>query len=627
MNIEFKKIQIENFLSIGKAEVTLDTNGFVRVVGVNKNSQDLALSNGAGKSSIFDAIAWALTGETIRGLTNNVVNKNTSGGTLVSLYFDCDGSSYNVIRTRDHSVFKSNMFLRVNGVDKSGKGLRETEKILNDYLPDISMGLIGSVIVLGQGLPQRFTNNTPSGRKEVLEKLSKSDFMIDDLKTRITARREELYTKQRECEDSSLKIGTEIRLLEQTNTSKNSDLVCLNNRDELVKEKEEIEKELESFVKQKGELSKSVEDMEKRLTDLRVEYASLDSDMLQEEVKETSSLVENIPPMNDEMSILNAQISIDAKEVDRIHNTKDICPTCGQKIIGIDKLRESANEIESRIERSRRRVLELRKSVSDIQNTIDEKKKVIMSRYETSRKSIVDEGNRLKSDIVKKKSELNIFDREIEEDKASLAETLNSINNFDNLRKSLTEEIERNKLQIAEKQEKLGYIKVEEEDISKRLSFVNKLWTCVTRDFRGYLLKNVIEYMSKMAKYFSSVMFDGSYVDICLDGNAVSISYDGREYESLSGGEKQKVDIIVQFAIRDMLCKFLNFECNILVVDEVFDNLDEVGCGNVLNLINGLNNISCIYVITHHGSELSIPYDSEIIVTKGSNGVSEVEQR
>ena len=170
MNIEFKKIQIENFLSIGKAEVTLDTNGFVRVVGVNQNSQDLALSNGAGKSSIFDAIAWALTGETIRGLTNNVVNKNTSGGTLVSLYFDCDGSSYNVIRTRDHSVFKSNMFLRVNGVDKSGKGLRETEKILNDYLPDISMGLIGSVIVLGQGLPQRFTNNTPPGRKEVLEK-------------------------------------------------------------------------------------------------------------------------------------------------------------------------------------------------------------------------------------------------------------------------------------------------------------------------------------------------------------------------------------------------------------------------------------------------------------------------
>ena len=320
-------------------------------------------------------------------------------------------------------------------------------------------------------------------------------------------------------------------------------------------------------------------------------------------------------------------MSVDEKEIYRINNTKDVCPTCGQKIIGIDKLRESARWIEERLSTNKEKVRELSEKIDSASAIIQANELAIANKYADRKKKIEEEGNQLKSDIVKKKSELSIFDKEIEEDKKDLLETLNSINNFDNLRKSLAEEIERNKLQIAEKQEKLEYIKVEAEDISKRLSFVNKLWTCVTRDFRGYLLKNVIEYMSKMAKYFSSVMFDGSYVDICLDGNAVSISYDGREYESLSGGEKQKVDIIVQFAIRDMLCKFLNFECNILVVDEVFDNLDEVGCGNVLNLINGLNNISCIYVITHHGSELSIPYDSEIIVTKGANGVSEVEQR
>ena len=626
MNIEFKKIEIENFLSIGKAEVTLDTNGFVRVVGVNQNSQDLALSNGSGKSSIFDAISWALTGETIRGLTNNVVNRNTSGGTLVSLYFDCDGSSYNVIRTRDHSVFKSTMFLKVDGVDKSGKGLRETEKILNDYLPDISMGLIGSVIVLGQGLPQRFTNNTPSGRKEVLEKLSKSDFMIDDLKTRITTRRDQLYTKQREYEDSALKVGTEIRLLEQANTSKNSDLVCLNNRDELVSEKEEIEKELESFVKQREYLSKEVEGMEQHLTDLRVEYVGLNSANTEEEHTTNDPIKESIRPLCDERALLSAQMSVDEKEIDRINNTKDVCPTCGQKIIGIDKLRESARWIEERLSTNKEKVRELSEKIDSASAIIQANELDIANKYADRKKKIEEEGNQLKSDIIKKKNELSIFDKEIEESKKDLLETLNSINNFDNLRKSLTEEIERNKLQIAEKQEKLGYIQLEAEDIKKRLAFVNQMWSCVTRDFRGYLLKNVIEYMSKKAKEFSSVMFNGSYVDICLDGNAVSISYDGREYESLSGGEKQKVDIIVQFAIRDMLCKFLNFECNILVVDEVFDNLDEVGCGNVLNLINGLNNISGIYVITHHGAELSIPYDSEIIVTKGENGVSEVEQ-
>ena len=80
----------------------------------------------------------------------------------------------------------------IDGKDCSGKGIRDSEKLLAQYLPDITASLLGSVIILGQGLPQKFTNNSPSGRKEVLEKLSKSDFMIEDLKSRVTSRRLEL---------------------------------------------------------------------------------------------------------------------------------------------------------------------------------------------------------------------------------------------------------------------------------------------------------------------------------------------------------------------------------------------------------------------------------------------------
>jgi len=76
-----------------------------------------------------------------------------------------------------------------------------------------------------------------------------------------------------------------------------------------------------------------------------------------------------------------------------------------------------------------------------------------------------------------------------------------------------------------------------------------------------------------------------------------------------------------------MLCKFLNFDCNLLVVDEVFDNLDAVGCERVMSLISSLNNISSIFVITHHGDELLIPYDEELIVTKNEQGISEVSSR
>ena len=73
MNIYFKRVHLVNFLSFGDSEIVLNDNGYTLVKGENNNIDDLATSNGSGKSSIWEAIAWALTGDTIRG-TKNVVN-------------------------------------------------------------------------------------------------------------------------------------------------------------------------------------------------------------------------------------------------------------------------------------------------------------------------------------------------------------------------------------------------------------------------------------------------------------------------------------------------------------------------------------------------------------------------
>ena len=73
-----------------------------------------------------------------------------------------------------------------------------------------------------------------------------------------------------------------------------------------------------------------------------------------------------------------------------------------------------------------------------------------------------------------------------------------------------------------------------------------------------------------------------------------------------------------------MLCKFLNFSCNILSIDEAFDNLDDIGCENVLNMISHrLNDISSEYIITHR-SDIELPVDDEIIVVKDSKGFSRI---
>ena len=90
MNIRFKDIKIENFFSFGEAYLSLENRGYTLINGVNNNPKDNAKNNGSGKSSIWDALCWALTGNTTRGVSNNISNINREGGCKVELNFSID---------------------------------------------------------------------------------------------------------------------------------------------------------------------------------------------------------------------------------------------------------------------------------------------------------------------------------------------------------------------------------------------------------------------------------------------------------------------------------------------------------------------------------------------------------
>lgn len=164
------------------------------------------------------------------------------------------------------------------------------------------------------------------------------------------------------------------------------------------------------------------------------------------------------------------------------------------------------------------------------------------------------------------------------------------------------------------------------EDIENRSQIISKFNTIITRDFRGYLLQSVIEFINNKAKEYAQDIFETDLIEFCLDGNNISISYNNKQYEALSGGERQKVDIIIQFSIRDMLCKYTNFSTNLLALDEIFDNLDDLGSQKIIDLISKkLSDISSVFIISHHGNELNIPCDNEVFVIKDVNGVSSVQ--
>ena len=147
----------------------------------------------------------------------------------------------------------------------------------------------------------------------------------------------------------------------------------------------------------------------------------------------------------------------------------------------------------------------------------------------------------------------------------------------------------------------------------------------IKRDFRGYLLINIIEYLNKKAKEYCNIVFGNELVNLELSGNNLEITYAGKTFDNLSGGEKQRVDIMLQFALRDLMNKYFNIDSNIIVLDEITDYLDKQACQAVIKLITEkLNDTESVFIISHHMSELGLPIDSEVHVVKDENGISSI---
>lgn len=617
MNIKFNKLHLTNFLSFADAEINLDDNGYTLVTGVNENPDDNAISNGSGKSSIWEAISWCLTGETIRG-TRDVVRLGCNDTCTVTLEFKADNKNYKVIRTKD----PSNLYVYVNGVDRSGKGIRDTSKLLAQYLPDLTSSLIGSVIILGQGLPQRFTNNNPSGRKEVLETLSQSDFMIYDLKTRIQTRKEVLDKQLREIQDKEVSLNSIIQILEKNLEEIKNQINDLQETDydnifiELENEKTKYEEIINN-------LRNEIESNTNNLTSLQKELAKLNNSYQNTYNKIKDDYNEHILNLNTEVTSTNLEIKTLEKEIKELESISDICPTCGQKLPDVHKIdtTERHNKLDKLLEIYKEQKEKLDNKKEELENKLTE----CTNSFNNNIKDIKENINNISTNIENTKIELNKNENTLSTINSNILTYQVKYENYKNNYQSLIDSIEGKEKEIKENKENLLYYNNEENIINSHLEVINKMNSVTSREFRGYLLNNIISFINDKAKEYSLEVFDTDKISFTQDVNNISISYDGKEYECLSGGEKQKIDLIVQLAIRDMLCKFLNFSSNIIVLDELFDNLDSIGCQKVLDLISKkLNDVESIYIVTHH-SDISIPADKEIKIIKGKDKVSRID--
>lgn len=620
MRINFKTLHIEGFMSIGEADINLTEGGFILVSGVNRCAQDLAKSNGSGKSSVWESIIWCLTGDTLRG-SKSVENINTQGGTLVSLDFSIDDIYYKVTRTKNHEKYKTNLFFEVNGKDCSGKGIRDTEKILKEYLPEIDSGLISSVIILGQGLPARFTSNTPSGRKEMLERMSKSDYMIQELKNRVSKRRAEVDKMKRDAEDRRLSSSTTLSNVRKTVDETRAKLDSFPDFRGQQIEAETLQKRIDALKSQID--STDIESKRNELSNINAELYKQETyfDSKIKGIFEEDDLISNLTV---DLRAVDNSILFVRNEINEMKSVKDVCPTCGQKIQGVVKPDTSEKE--------------------NLLNDLTAQKEYIIKSLSSAQQDRSNKVNQLKNDKCKVIGELSEkaaelmqlvdsidkqvkqWSNELRSSESQYKNVSDAILRHDSMKSMLEEVLCKNENQIPSLVENISNCEFQINKWANSLSILHKFDTVLKRDFRGILLKNVVEYIDGAVKNYGSYIFDSASLSFALDSNNISVKLNNKEYEMLSGGEKQKVDIIVQFALRDMLCNYLGFDCNILVLDEVFDNLDSVGCDKVIQLItNKINSVNSIYIISHHAEELDIPVDSYLVIEKDSTGVSFVK--
>lgn len=145
----------------------------------------------------------------------------------------------------------------------------------------------------------------------------------------------------------------------------------------------------------------------------------------------------------------------------------------------------------------------------------------------------------------------------------------------------------------------------------------------ITKPFRTYLLQNSIRLLNEKLEYLSRKLFSNDKDVIIIDGDdsKLDIRLGDATYESLSGGEKTRVNMCLLLAQKYLASNLGNIDCNIIVLDEVLGQCDSEAEMNIIDLIiEELQSVSSIIFIGH--KELPIPNDNIITVVKDEHGLS-----
>lgn len=648
MNIKFTSIELSGFRSIDQAKISLDNQGIVIVKGINEY-EDNATSNGSGKSSIFEGIIYALFEETSSG-EKDVENRILCNGFTIKLEFIVDNITYTIYR--EGKKGKTSVILYKDNVDISARTKSETNKLILSIL-GISKSIFLDTIFLSQNAVTNLASLQPTARRERLEVLTNTDYTITLFKDKVREQ-QSLYEDQCNNLQSSLsKLQGNKESLQQQLTEINYKIEEVNRQiaqRDLLGNIDSINNEIEVTNKnieiQKDDLKNKEEEIEviqKEITDF-IQTGNEDNQLKIEQCEKINNLKKDLDNNNNSINLNNYQIeqsnnNIDKekREIEKIKNS-DTCPTCGRKYENINEehINNIIKEHEDLINLELQKQMDYKNSNEGFYNNI----KDIESRISDEQTILNEIDNRIylfNEELRAKENKRTLRTSE----KQTINNNINVLNNHLNelqfkkdqilsFKVGNKEEFEKMQIDI---QSKILDIEKEVNEINlnynKTLDLVNTakhMIQLITKEFRTYLLQNSLKYLNKTLENYSRQLFsnDGDVIKIEENDTKLDITLGNASYESLSGGERTRVNIALLLAQKSLAQMIGNISCNIIILDEILGYCDGQAETVVIDLITKeLDSLESIYMVSH--KEIPIGYDKELIIIKDKSGLSKIK--
>jgi len=564
--IKFQTIRWKNLLSTGNSftEIKLDKSTNTLIVG----------SNGAGKSTILDALCFGLFGKPFRKINKpNLVNSINNSNTVVEVEFAIGKKQYKIIRGIKPNVFE----ILCNGtlVNQDAKS-KDYQDFLEKTILKFNYKSFTQIVILGSASFVPFMQLSPADRRTIIEELLDIQIftsMNGLIKERMAGIKEESSKNKYAMELASEKIKMQ---------KQNIDEHKKNNEDEIEKKKSEIVTNEEYIVK----INKDIGLIQKHI------------DALTKKIQDKSS----IESKSKKLVQLEAKLETNIKKVEKdiaFYHDNDNCPTCKQTIDG-DFKQIQVTESESKASLQKKALKELNSEYEKMQTRLNQIVEVS--------KHITEHNN----EIVKHNSTLTSIN-------SYVAKLNKEIVELSNKKQNLTEE--NHKLKEL-KTELASLIKTQEElSIEKHY---HEYAASLLKDngIKTRIIKQYLPIINKLVnKYLKAMDF---FVNFNLNENfeeTIKSRYrDEFSYSNFSEGEKMRIDLALLFTWRQVAKMKNSTNTNLLILDEVFDSsLDTVGTEEFLKLIHEMGTDTNIFVISHKCDQLFDKFRSVIKFEKKNN--------